>query len=153
MIILTDQELMQVAIDEAIKGLKIGDQPFGSVIVIDDEIVSIGRNKINSSFDITAHAEILAIKKASKEKKIIDFSEATIYATWEPCPMCLGAIISANISKLVIAGRPEKHNKKYGNYSVEKFLELSNFSEKIEVVTGVLENESKSIVKKWTNKK
>ena len=87
MIILTDQELMQVAIDEAIKGLKIGDQPFGSVIVINDEIVSIGRNKINSSFDITAHAEILAIKKASKEKKIIDFSEATIYATWEPCPM------------------------------------------------------------------
>ncbi len=69
MIILTDQELMQVAIDEAIKGLKIGDQPFGSVIVINDEIVSIGRNKINSSFDITAHAEILAIKKASKEKK------------------------------------------------------------------------------------
>ena len=150
MIILTDQELMQVAIDEAIKGLKIGDQPFGSVIVI---IVSIGRNKINSSFDLTAHAEILAIKKASKEKKIIDFSEATIYATWEPCPMCLGAIISANISKLVIAGRPEKHNKKYGHYSVEKFLELSNFSEKIEVVAGVLENESKSIVKKWTNKK
>ena len=105
MIILTDQELMQVAIDEAIKGLKIGDQPFGSVIVINDEIVSIGRNKINSSFDITAHAEILAIKKASKEQKIIDFSAATIYATWEPCTMWLGAIISANISKLVIRVR------------------------------------------------
>ncbi len=153
MIILTDQELMQVAIDEAIKGLKVGEQPFGSVIAKDDEIISIGHNKINSSFDLTAHAEIIAIKNASKSKNIIDFSGATIYATWEPCPMCLGAIISANISKLVIAGRPEKHNKKYGNYSVENFLKLSNFSEKIEVVTGVLESESKSIVKKWTNKK
>ena len=153
MIILTDQELMQVAIDEAIKGLKVGEQPFGSVIAKDDEIISIGHNKINSSFDLTAHAEIIAIKNASKSKNIIDFSGATIYATWEPCPMCLGAIISANISKLVIAGRSEKHNKKYGNYSVENFLKLSNFSEKIEVVTGVLESESKSIVKKWTNKK
>ena len=83
MIILTDQELMQVAIDEAIKGLKIGDQPFGSVIVINDEIVSIGRNKINSSFDITAHAEILAIKKASKEKKIIVKISYQKFGNWE----------------------------------------------------------------------
>ena len=65
---------------------------------------------------------------------------------------CLGAIISAKISKLVIAGRAEQHNKKYGNYSVEEFVKLSEYNNKLKVITGMLEKESRSIVEQWTNK-
>jgi len=149
---LTDKKFMQIAINEASEGLKVGEQPFGSVLEKNGEIISIGRNLINSTFDITAHAEIQAIKAASISEKTLDFSGATIYATWEPCPMCLGAIISANISKLVIAGRAEKKNKKYGNYSVEEFIKLSEYSNKLKVITGMLEKESRAIVEQWTNK-
>ncbi len=143
---------MQIAINEAREGFKVGEQPFGSVLTKNGEIISIGRNLINSTYDVTAHAEIQAIKAASISEKTLDFSGTTIYATWEPCPMCLGAIISAKISKLVIAGRAEKHNKKYGNYSVEEFIKLSEYSNKLKVITGILEKESMSIVEQWTNK-
>ncbi len=143
---------MQIAINEAREGFKVGEQPFGSVLTKNGEIISIGRNLINSTYDVTAHAEMQAIKAASISEKTLDFSGTTIYATWEPCPMCLGAIISAKISKLVIAGRAEKHNKKYGNYSVEEFIKLSEYSNKLKVITGILEKESMSIVEQWTNK-
>ena len=152
MIKLADEKFMQIAINEAREGFKVGEQPFGSVLEKNGQIISVGRNLINSTFDITAHAEIQAIKSASISEKTLDFSGATIYATWEPCPMCLGAIISAKISKLVIAGRAEQHNKKYGNYSVEEFVKLSEYNNKLKVITGMLEKESRSIVEQWTNK-
>ena len=152
MIKLADEKFMQIAINEASEGFKVGEQPFGSVLEKNGQIISVGRNLINSTFDITSHAEIQAIKSASISEKTLDFSGATIYATWEPCPMCLGAIISAKISKLVIAGRAEQHNKKYGNYSVEEFVKLSEYNNKLKVITGMLEKESRSIVEQWTNK-
>ena len=152
MIKLANEKFMQIAINEANEGFKVGEQPFGSVLEKNGHIISVGRNLINSTSDITAHAEIQAIKAASISEKTLDFSGATIYATWEPCPMCMGAIISAKISKLVIAGRAEKHNKKYGNYSVEEFIKLSEYNNKLKVITGMLEKESRAIIEQWTNK-
>ena len=94
-------EIMQLGIKEAKKTMNnnIGG-PFGAVIVKDNKIIAIASNTVLSSKDPTAHAEINAIRKASKKLKTYDLSECTLYATGYPCPMCLSAIMWANIKQV-----------------------------------------------------
>ena len=94
-------EFMKVAIDEARKGILAGDGgPFGSVIVKDGVIIGKGHNHVVSRNDPTCHGEIDAIRNACKNINSFDLSGADIYTTGEPCPMCLGAILWANINKI-----------------------------------------------------
>lgn len=92
---------MKIAIDEARKGILAGDGgPFGSVIVKDGVIIGKGHNHVVSRNDPTCHGEIDAIRDACKNINSFDLSGADIYTTGEPCPMCLGAILWANINKI-----------------------------------------------------
>ena len=150
---MNDTELMQIAINEAIKGLKLGDQPFGAVLVMDDKIIRTGRNLVYSTFDPTAHAETVTLRDAGTSIKTLSFPGATLYASWEPCPMCLGAIISARINRLVLGGRKSKRRSQYGEYTVEKLIELTNVKDKVTLTTGVLQKKSEEIVNKWINSK
>ena len=150
---MNDTELMQIAINEAIKGLKLGDQPFGAVLVIDDKIIRTGRNLVYSTFDPTAHAETVTLRDASTSIKTLSFPRATLYASWEPCPMCLGAIISAQINRLVLGGRKSKRRNQYGEYTVEKLIELTNVKDRLTLTTGVLQKQSEEIVNTWINSK
>lgn len=94
-------EYMKIAIDEARKGILAGDGgPFGSVIVKDGKIIGQGHNHVVSYKDPTCHGEVDAIRNACKNIDTFDLSGAEIYTTGEPCPMCLGAILWANISKI-----------------------------------------------------
>lgn len=94
-------EFMKVAIDEARKGILAGDGgPFGSVIVKDGVIIGKGHNHVVSRNDPTCHGEIDAIRDACKNINSFDLSGADVYTTGEPCPMCLGAILWANINKI-----------------------------------------------------
>ncbi len=77
--------------------------PFGAVVVKDGEIIGAGANQVTASSDPTAHAEIVAIRQASAHLGTFDLSECEIYASCEPCPMCLGAIYWAKIDKLYYA--------------------------------------------------
>ena len=97
-------DFMNEALKEAKKSLKENEVPIGAVIVIDNKIVSRGRNKREKSQSATAHAEIIAIEKACKKLKSWRLENATIYVTLEPCPMCAGAIANARIAKLVYGG-------------------------------------------------
>jgi tRNA(adenine34) deaminase len=150
---MNDTELMQIAINEAIKGLKIGDQPFGAVLVMDDKIIRTGRNLVYSTFDPTAHAETVTLRDAGTSIKTLSFPGATLYASWEPCPMCLGAIISARINRLVLGGRKSKRRNQYGEYTVEKLIELTNVKDRLTLTTGVLQKQSEEIVNTWINSK
>jgi len=150
---MNDTELMQIAINEAIKGLELGDQPFGAVLVMDDKIISTGRNLVYSTFDPTAHAETVTLRDAGTSIKTLSFPEATLYASWEPCPMCLGAIISARINRLVLGGRKSRGGSKYGEYTVEKLIELTNVKDKLTLTTGVLQKKIEEIVNKWIDSK
>ena len=150
---MNDTELMQIAINEAIKGLKLGDQPFGAVLVMDDKIIRTGRNLVYSTFDPTAHAETVTLRDASTSIKTLSFPRATLYASWEPCPMCLGAIISARINRLVLGGRKSKRRNQYGEYTVEKLIELTNVKDRLTLTTGVLQKQSEEIVNTWINSK
>ena len=88
---------MQAAIDEAIQNIKKGGGPFGAVIVKDEEIISCCGNRVTQDNDPTAHAEVLAIREATKKLGTWDLSDCVIYSSCEPCPMCLGAIYWAHI--------------------------------------------------------
>ena len=92
---------MKSAIREAYRGIEKGEGgPFGAVIVKDGRIVAKGHNQVLKNCDATCHGEIMAIRRASKKLGTHNLSGCEIYTTAEPCPMCLGAIMWANIDKV-----------------------------------------------------
>lgn len=96
---------MQLAISKAEAGVRKGQSPFGSVIARNGEIISCEHNRVWETTDPTAHAEIIAIRKAAENTGSIDLSGCTIYTTCEPCPMCFASIHWARISKIVYGVR------------------------------------------------
>ncbi|MGI6120583.1 MAG: nucleoside deaminase [Desulfosporosinus sp.] len=101
-----------LALEEAKKGMLAGKGgPFGAVVVKDGNVLSIASNEVLSSNDPTAHAEILAIRRASIKLKNYDLSGCIIYATGKPCPMCLAAIIWANIKQVYYSASDEEAEK------------------------------------------
>lgn len=94
-------KFMKLAIGEAQKGIRAGDGgPFGCVIVRGGEVVGRGHNEVVRQHDPTCHGEVMAIRNACKELGTFDLSGCELYTTAEPCPMCAGAIMWANISKV-----------------------------------------------------
>lgn len=92
---------MRMAIAEARKGIQNGHGgPFGAVIVKGDVVVAKGHNQVIKNQDPTCHGEMMAIRKACKKLETFDLSGCELYTTGEPCPMCLGAILWANIKKV-----------------------------------------------------
>ncbi len=94
-------EAMQNAIKEAYDGIQCGDGgPFGSVVVKDGKIVGRGHNRVIKNQDPTCHGEMEAIRDACRNLGTFDLSGCELYTTSEPCPMCIGAILWANISRV-----------------------------------------------------
>ncbi|MCE1246390.1 MAG: deaminase [Firmicutes bacterium] len=111
-------EFMKIAASEAETSVRSGDGgPFGAAVVKDGKILSLGRNQVVKTGDPTSHAEVMAIRNAvsvfTEEKQPIDFSDADIYSTCEPCPMCLSAICHAGI-KQVYCGCTREDARKAG---------------------------------------
>lgn len=96
-----DRSLLRKAIEIAGEGIESGGGPFGAVITKDGKIIAEAGNRVVLMNDPTAHAEVLAIRKASAYFKSHDLSDCTLYTSCEPCPMCLGAIYWAGIKKVV----------------------------------------------------
>ncbi len=95
---------MQLAIDLAKENISNGGGPFGAVIVKDGEVVATGVNRVTANNDPTAHAEVQAIRAACDKMGTFVLAGCEIYSSCEPCPMCLGAIYWARISRLYFAG-------------------------------------------------
>ena len=92
------EDYMQYAFDEAFRGMRNNEGgPFGAVIVADGKIIGRGHNRVIATNDPTAHAEVVAIREACKNANAFHIPDAVLYATCEPCPMCLAAIYWANI--------------------------------------------------------
>jgi len=100
---MTDKQLMQKAIDLSIENVKQGGGPFGAVISKNGKVISTGVNRVTQNNDPTAHAEIDAIRKAARKLRTFDLSGCEIYASCEPCPMCLSAIYWAHLDKIYYA--------------------------------------------------
>jgi guanine deaminase len=100
---MTDKDFLARAVKLAEDGIEKGGGPFGAVIVRDGEIISEATNIVVYSSDPTAHAEIVAIRLAAKYLCTYDLSDCTLYASCEPCPMCLGAIYWSGIKRVCFA--------------------------------------------------
>lgn len=100
---MSEQRFMDIAIQLAQENAQKGGQAYGAVLVKDGEVISTGVNEIHTKNDPTAHAELLAIQEATKKLNTIDLEGCEIYASGEPCAMCLGAIYWANIKVVYFA--------------------------------------------------
>lgn len=98
-----DELFMRKAIDIAKQAQKEGNEPFGAILVKDDEIVMVGENKINTFCDPTHHAEIGLIRRFCSVNNIFDLSEYILYTSCEPCVMCSGAMVWSNLGRLVFS--------------------------------------------------
>ena len=99
----SDRELLLRAVEIAVEGIHKGGGPFGAVVARDGEIISEAFNEVVNSADPTAHAEILAIRKACEQIRSHTLIDCTLYTSCEPCPMCLGAIYWAGIKNVIYA--------------------------------------------------
>ena len=133
-----DEKYMKEAIKQAKKALKAGDVPIGCVIVHEDKIIARGYNKRNAKKTTLAHAELLAMAKASKVIGDWRLEDCTMYVTLEPCQMCAGVIVQARIPKVVIGTM----NPKAGCAgSVLNLLKIEQFNHQVDVVYDILKEE------------
>ena len=140
----SDESFMKQAVKQAKKAYDKLETPIGCVIVREDKIIARGYNKRNWKKITLAHAEILAINKASKELGDWRLEDCTMYVTLEPCPMCAGAIVQARIPRVVIGSM----NPKAGCAgSVLNLLQQDRFNHRAEVVTGVRGEECSQLMK------
>lgn len=138
-----EEKFMKAAIREAKKAEKIQEVPIGCVIVSEGKIIARGYNRRNTDKNTLAHAELSAIKKASKKLGDWRLEGCTMYVTLEPCQMCAGAIVQARMDKVVIGSM----NPKAGCAgSVLNLLQIPAFNHQVELEIGVLEEECSSML-------
>ena len=138
-----DEKYMKEAIRQAKKAYKLDETPIGCVIVHGGKIIGRGYNRRNTDKSPLAHAEITAIKKASKKLGDWRLEECTLYVTLEPCQMCAGAIIQSRVTRVVVGCM----NPKAGCAgSVLNLLDVKAFNHQAELATGVLEEECSALM-------
>ncbi len=151
-----NEYFMNKAIECAKKGISQGQTPFGACIVKDNKVISSGHNKVWVNTDITAHAEIVAIRQACKKLKSIDLRGVTIYSTCEPCPMCFSAIHWAGISTIVYgAGISDAKKNGFNELPISNAKMKLKGKSRIKLIKSVLLAENLELFKSWarSNKK
>src|SRR5690625_4224387 len=98
---MTDEQYMELAIEEAMKAKAIDEVPIGAIIVHKDQVIGRGFNRRETDQQSAAHAEMIAIKEANKAMDSWRLEDCTLYVTLEPCPMCAGAIVQSRIPRVV----------------------------------------------------
>ena len=138
------QDWMQVALRQAQMAFEQGEVPIGAVIVHNGQVIAAAHNEREQKNDPTAHAEILAIQRAAKVLERWRLTDATLYVTLEPCPMCAGAIMQSRIKQLVYGAMDLKGG---ATGSVMNILDYTLWNHRVDVVAGVLEDECSDILK------
>lgn len=137
---------MREALKEAKKAKKLNEVPIGCVIVKDNKIIGRGYNRRMKDKNTLSHAELNAIRKASKKLKDWRLDDCEMYVTTEPCQMCSGAIVQARIKKVYIGCM----NPKAGCAgSIMNLLQVDKFNHQVEIESGVLEEECSGILKDY----
>ena len=140
---------MKAALREARKAEKLEEVPIGCVIVQNDKIIARGYNRRNTDKNTLSHAELTAIKKASKKTGDWRLEDCVMYVTLEPCQMCAGAIVQSRMKKVVIGTM----NPKAGCAgSVMNLLQVDGFNHQVKIIQGVLEEECSSMLSEFFRK-
>jgi tRNA(adenine34) deaminase len=141
-----DQEAMGLALEEARLAAQAGEVPVGALVVIGNEVVGSAGNARESTGDPTAHAEIRALRQAATAVGSWRLTEATIYVTLEPCPMCAGALIAARVARLVFAAVDPKAGACGSLYNLCADPRLNH---ELPVVPGVRGDEAGALLSDW----
>ncbi len=147
---MSEQErFMKAAMCQAKKALALNEVPIGCVIVHDGKIIARGYNRRNTDKNTLSHAELNAIRRASKKLGDWRLEGCSMYVTLEPCQMCAGALVQSRIDEVVIGSM----NPKAGCAgSVLNLLEMDGFNHKVKVTRGVLEKECSKILSDFFKK-
>jgi len=150
MIRMTDEHWMRAAIDAARRGIESGQTPFGAAIVRGDQLLVAAHNTVWKTTDITAHAEVTAIREACQSLGRVDLSGCTIYSTCEPCPMCFSACHWARLEQIVYgAAIADAAGAGFNELPVSNF-ELKRMGRShIEIVADVLRDECRELFQLW----
>ena len=143
---MSDEIWMREALELARQASKRGEVPVGAVIVRGGAVLSRSHNARESSKDATAHAEVLAIRSASRRVGDWRLTDTTLYVTLEPCPMCAGAIVLARIPRVVFAASEPKFG---AAGSVFDLLQEPRLNHRVNVVKGVLSEESRALLRSF----
>ena len=134
---------MKIALNQASIGMNLGEVPVGAVITKDNKVISQEHNSPVLENDPTAHAEIKALRSASKKLNNYRLNDCDLYVTLEPCLMCLGALIHSRIRRIIIAAEDKKTGVIVNNGGLVNSI---FFNHKIEVTTGILAEESSAML-------
>ena len=145
-----DEYYMAMALEEARTGSDEGEVPVGAVIVRDDVVLSRGHNHPLSSCDPTAHAEIVALRRAAEKVGNYRLPGTTLYVTLEPCLMCVGAIVQARIERIVYGAADPKGGAVQSLYRVFDDGKVNHLAR---VTGGVLEEECREILSGFFRRK
>ena len=138
-----DEKYMNEAYKEALKAYRLGEVPIGCIIVYDNKIIGRGYNRRKTDKNTLSHAEITAIKKASKKIGDWRLEGCTMYVTLEPCQMCAGALVQSRIDKVCIGCMSPKSGCAG---SIINILQMKEFNHQVEIEKGILEEKCSKIL-------
>jgi tRNA(adenine34) deaminase len=147
---MTDEEAMVLALEEARAAGLAGEVPVGAVVVVDGKVISRGRNEREARLDPTAHAEILALQEAAAAIGGWRLSEASLYVTLEPCPMCAGALVAARIGQLVFGAVDPKAGACGSLYNLGADPRLNH---EFPIRAGVLAEQASALLSEFFNQR
>jgi tRNA(adenine34) deaminase len=141
-----DVYFMRLALEEAKIAFSKGEVPVGAVLVKNGKVIAKSHNQRETSNDPTGHAELILLRCGSRENDNWRLTDTILYVTKEPCIMCAGAMVNARLGRLVYGCRDEKGGAVDSLYHV---LSDKRLNHQVEVISGVLEEECASILKKF----
>lgn len=141
---------MDQALTLATEAAANGEVPVGCIIVKDDQVVATSRNEVESRSDVRAHAEMLAIDRACKAINNKYLIGCTLYVTLEPCPMCAGALVWSKLDRVVFGALDPKAGACGTLFNV---IASPHLNHRIEVVHGIREIESETLLKEFFREK
>ena len=145
-----DEYFMRLALREAHAALDHDDVPIGAIVVREGEVIGLGHNERELRQDPTAHAELIALREASRALGSWRVLDAVLYVTLEPCAMCAGAIVLARVQRLVYGAPDPKAGAVRSLYNVADDARLNH---RVEVVAGVLEEGSGELLRAYFSTK
>ena len=140
----TNEQFMELALDEAKKAGQIGEVPIGAILVAENgEILSAAHNQTIKQVDPTAHAEILAMRKAAIKLNNYRLLNTYLFVTVEPCMMCMGALVHARVKRIIYGATDPKWGAAGSLYN---FAEDSRLNHRVEIINGVREEECRALM-------
>ena len=140
---MTDEQYMQLALEQAALAQEAGEVPVGAVVVHNGSVIAAAHNTRESTQDPTGHAELIAVRKAAEHLGSWRLIDTTVYVTLEPCPMCAGAMVNARVSRVVFGAKDPKAGAVCSLFSL---LGDTRLNHRADVTVGILEEECSSML-------